>query len=234
MFMAEIRGDEDSLEILRKNFSKLVKLEKGEYFLVFPNHGVDLNEGLEAAKEVLEDILLVSSFKIDGNCNAEIISIQEVKSSGNKGILLHEECNATESISVVRHVENGNGELKCIDSQKSPENLGQYVVCINKNGDIKKVLEYFREKDESNLAFKLYKILEVIGEDLGSKKDIPKQFNCISGKKFNNLTYTLNNGMDEKSRHHEESPIESKILSEEESKVLMKDIIDEWISMKCK
>jgi hypothetical protein len=40
--------------------------------------------------------------------------------------------------------------------------------------------------------------------------------------------------MGDKSRHHEELPIDSKILSEEEVEKLVKDIIEEWISKKCK
>ena len=120
------------------------------------------------------------------------------------------------------------------DSQKSLENFAPYLVCISKNKNVKTVLRYLKEKNESNFAFNYYKILEIIGEDLGSKKDIPKKFNCISNNKFSNLTYSLNNGMEEKSRHYAKSTIETKVLNKEEIEELLKAIINEWISIKCK
>lgn len=189
------------------------------------------------AEEKLKYLLFILNIKLRKSCNVYLGLIENVKEDGKKEIFVRAKGHKSVIKSSCHYslkFKNEDGEIQILDPYKSSEDLKQYVKCIDKNKDVKTVLEYLKDKNESNLAFKFYKIIEIIGNDLDGKKNIPKQFNCISRNKFSDLTYTLNHGMGDKSRHHEELPIDSKILSEEEVEKLVKDIIEEWISKKCK
>lgn len=232
MFRAQIAGDEDSLQILHKNFGEYILFEDNEYFLICPqfqNMGTD--NLFSFAEKKLQHMLFILNLKINEECNVKLGAIENVKNDGKKDIYLKADPIIVKSKVYAKcTVINKNGEI--IDSDKSSEDLKPYLECINKNDSINNVLEYFNEINSSNLSFNLYNIIEVIGKDIGRKNDIPKHFNAISKNKFSNLTYTLNYGMEKKSRHHPESPIKDKILPEEEIKRLVKSIIIEWMSKK--
>ncbi|AEG17669.1 hypothetical protein [Methanobacterium paludis] len=235
MFKVQIKGDKTSLEILDKNFEN-IKFEEDNYFLECPEfEKIDEKEIFPFAEEKLKQMLFLINLKIDNSCNAEVGAIEKTKKDGTKCMLIITVPPITSTLKVgVPHITITNNETGEIihDSQKSSEDLNQYIKCVNENKDIKDVINYFRQVDSFNFSFNYYKIIEIIGKDLGSKQNIPKQFKSISRKKFSNLTQTLNYGLGENSRHYTES--KDKILSEEEIKRFMNNIIQEWISVRCK
>ena len=185
-------------------------------------------------------MLFLINLKIDdSSCNAKVGAIEKTKEDGTKCMSIPvppacSECRATAPSIVITNKETG--EI-IHDSQKSSEDLNQYLKCLNRNKHIQEVINCFQQLNSFNFAFNYYKIIEIIGKDLGGQNNIRKEF-TISKKKFNNLTGTLNNGMGEKSRHYPESKNkklpEERILSEEKVKEIMNYIIREWLSMKCK
>lgn len=237
MYRAEIRGNETSLEIIHKNFKDYVLQEEGKYFLTCEKfQTIDKDDLFSFAGKILNDILFILNLKINEPCDANLGAIENVKEDGTKDIYIH--VNPAVATAKVNHptitIENKEtGEIQIFDPYKSSEDLKCYLKCIAKNKDVRTVLEYLKEKNKFNFSFNLYFILEIIGKDLGRKEEIPKQFSCISGKKFSNLKYTLNHGMEEKSRHHTESPIEAKILAKNEVEELVKTIVEEWLYTKC-
>jgi hypothetical protein len=234
MFKVEIKGDKTSLKILDKNFEN-IKFGEGNYFLECPEfEKLDKKEIFPFAEEKLKQMLFFINLKIDDSCNAKVGAIEKTKKDGTKCMLITVPPATSTSKVIAPNIIITNKETGEIihDSQKSSEDLNQYIKCVNENKDIKDVINYFRQGDSFNFSFNYYKIIEIIGKDLGSKQNIPKQFKSISRKKFSNLTQTLNYGLGENSRHYTES--KDRILSEEEIKRFMNDIIQEWISMKCK
>lgn len=234
MFRAQLIGDENSLQILYKNFEDYIQFENEKYFMICPQFKKIANKDLFLfAEEKLNHMLFILKLKFNEDFNINLGSIENIAKDGSKNIYLKvDPIKIKINVSAKLTVRNKNGDIS--DPDKSSEDLKPYLECINNNANIKHVLEYFNMINSSNLSFYLYNIIEVIGRDIGRKEDIPKQFNAISGNKFSDLTYTLNYGMEKKSRHHSQEPIKDKILHKGELKRLVKDIIIEWLSRKCK
>ncbi len=242
MYRAEIKGDNKSLRILCKNFKSRVKFIEGICYLEHPrfNSLNDITKISIFAIETLNNMLSILNFKSNEKVKAEIGShITEFKKDGSKstGVVIHMPVlKATASLlpPTIATIDKNGNVVKIVDPEVASENLEPYIECIAENNNVKQVFKYFNDKNEFNLYHNYYKIIEVIGGDLGGIKAIPKQLDSVSRNKFSDLTYTLNEDMGKNPRHHTEAVIKSKILPEMEVKRLMKDIIEEWLSYKCK
>lgn len=240
MYRAEISGDNKSLLVLCKNFS-YVKNRDGKYYLECPefNSMNDHSEIFDFADEILMYMLSTINLVLNNYYNAEINTIEDLKKDGSKGVAVRVSNPATFKLRInppVIKITDKEGNVKTYDPEIAPLDLKPYLKCIYKNDKLKEVVEYLDTKNDSNFCFNYYAILEIIGKDLGSKDLIPKNISSISRNKFKKLKITLNNGMEEKSRHYPKSKSVNKknIITEKQISLLMSNIIMEWFKIKCK
>lgn len=127
MFRATIKGDENSLKIIYKNFNNWIQFENGVYYLISPNSQNNLESVMEYSKETLKLILNMLQVKIDEPCNAEISVVEEINNKGDKAIFLIDQMTGRDDVSVGKYELNEKtDELEILDQQKSSSTVNMY------------------------------------------------------------------------------------------------------------
>lgn len=229
MWRAQLEGEPESLEKLRKNFKKYVIFEDDNYFLKCPQFETDEENILSFAEEVLENMINILDFNLEEKCIANLQgTFENIRNHGKDVIIAIPTARANAKGSSPSITING----KTSDPDVVNKDLEKSFKCITNNVHIKLALEYYNGCNKHNLAFNLYTILEIIGEDLGNKENIYRDLS-ISRNKFKLLTRTLNYGMGNISRHYNQNHPHTKFLLKKEVKKLVKSLLKEWFEKKC-
>lgn len=229
MWRAQLEGEPESLEKLRKNFKNYIVLEDDNYYLKCPQFETEEENLLSFAEEVLENMINILDFNLEEKCIANLQgTFENIRNHGKDVIIAIPTARANAKGSSPSITIDG----KTLDPDIVNEDLEKSLKCITNNVHIKLALEYYNGCNKHNLAFNLYTILEIIGEDLGSKNNIYEELN-ISRNKFRMLTRTLNYGLGNKSRHYNHNHPPATFYSEAEVKSLVKNILKEWFGKKC-
>ncbi len=235
MWKALIKGDPTSLETLEKNFSSYIQKDNNEYYINCPQFQ-NFSEQYQLysfAKEKLQKMVTILEINFDFPIKAKVTNL--VNEEGDKKNILN-------ALSIKSRVYvlppevttfDENGKASKNDPLMLSDKMEDSLECISNNLNIRLAFDYFHRINDDNLAFNLYTILEIIGEDLGGSKENIYNELTISRNKFRMLKRTLNHGLGNKSRHYNAKHPPADFYSEEEVKNLVKSILKEWFENKC-
>lgn len=233
MWRAQLEGDPESLEILRKNFENFVIFEDDSYFLKCLQFEKDNLKPF--AEKVLKNMIYLLNLNLEEKCIANVQGTFENPEEGEKTQFVNAHVTLSAKVRAEAVVMDKNGnviERPISDPHVITEDLEKSLKCIANNVHIELALEYYNGCKKHNIAFNLYTILEIIGEDLGSKENIYQDLS-ISRNKFKLLRRTLNYGLGNRSRHYNHNHPPANFYSEEKVKNLVKSILKEWFDKKC-
>jgi hypothetical protein len=244
LWRAELEGDPETLEILRKNFKSYIIFDNEKYFLkCFQLETVDqteLHALIPFIEEKFQQMLLIL-YLYHKPLDAHLTGIFENMYNGRR---LHTMSTTISGNSSMRAnmVVLINGEIverTGPDPQVVQQDLEKSLKCIMHNQNIGRALNFNKNPTWVNL----YKVYELIRHDMGGKSEIVNK-RWATANEIDLFTCTAHNvqgaGLD--ARHAVESKINDhcrQILSNHDpmklsnAKSLIGGLLKDWIEYKC-
>ncbi|MDG3546608.1 hypothetical protein [Methanobacterium formicicum] len=231
MWRAQIEGDPESLEILRKNFRNHIIVEDNKYYLQYPQFGPDKEDLLQYAEDVFNNMISLLSFDLNKKWNVTLqSSFENIRKDGRDIIAF------AEPISIKLNVyATVNGEVSDLDIVK--KDLEKYLECIERNEMLKNALYFYNKQDWVNLN----KVLELIVEDMG-ESDIVNR-NWVTNNEIDLFRCTAHNiegaGRDARHAVSKIRPKCERILESQDPMKLpaankfIKRLLMNWIDFNC-
>lgn len=240
MWRAQLEGDPESLEILRKNFKNYIVLEDDNYYLKCPQFETEEENLLSFAEEVLENMINILDFNLEEKCIANLQgTFENIRNHGKDVIIAIPTARANAKGSSPSITIDG----KTLDPDIVNKDLEKSLKCIMKNQNIQKALYFNKKPTWPNL----YKIYELIRHDMGGKHQGKNRIineGWATANEIDLFTCTANpvQGAGLDARHAVENEIHSrcqKILSKQDpmklpnAKSLIRGLLKQWIDYKC-
>ena len=237
MWRAEIIAEINCLKIIHEKFPKFVINEEDKYYLTCPQfQDLNNNDLTTFAKLTLQNILDFVNLQFGETFEGKIGSYENIKENGTKDVILTPEPISIKFKMGIPSITVTNKDGKINESE---ENYESYLPCILKNQQIQRALHFNRNPNWINL----YKIYEIIEDDVGNKSIIENKNWAKAGEidLFRCTAHTVQGAGDE-ARHAVTGKINDhckKVLSSNEpmeisyAKTFVKNILIKWIDFKC-
>jgi hypothetical protein len=236
MWRAQIEGDPESLEILRKNFENHIIVEDNTYFLQCPQFGPGNEDLLQCAKYILNNMINLLNLNLNKQWKVSVQGTFQNYENGKKSIIMAPEPGIITLKGLPCSV-TVNGTVS--DPDVVNDNLEKFLRCIHPHENIQEALDFYKTPDWVNL----FKVWELIEDDMGGKSEIVNK-GWASSDEINLFRCTAHNreGAGLNARHAVASRMNShcsQVLSSQDpmelsvGKSLIGRLLKQWIRFHC-